>query len=108
MGFLDRLLGRDDNAVFGPPTAPENWRNSDDWLHAWGSPLNIVAGEHQRQNELRELAKCKGRCLCLVNVTLQPEPDNPVDSAAIAAYVGPLQVGYIRREIAAALQDGCA
>ena len=108
MGFLGRVFGRGTDDAFGPPTVPENWRSTDDWLEAWGPPLNIVAGENKRQRELRQLAQCEGRCLRLVNVTLQPEPNNPVDSAAIAAYVGSLQVGYLRREIAAAVQDGCA
>lgn len=108
MGFLNRLRARRDSDAFRPPTAPENWRSTDEWLHSWGPPLNIVAGENRRQPELRELAQCEGRCLRLVDVTLRPEPENPVDSEAIAAYVGLKQVGYLRREIAAAIQDGCA
>ena len=45
-------------------------------------------------------------------VRLEPEPDNPHDSNAIAVYAGPAKIGYIARDNAAwmarAMRDGTA
>lgn len=43
-----------------------------------------------------------------MKVTLAPEPTNRHDPDAVAAFVGRTQVGYLRREVAGALADGCA
>lgn len=102
------MLSSKSAPAYGPPRAQEDWRQRDEWLAAWDAPLNVVVGEQRRQRELRKLANCSGRCLRLVDVTLQPEPDNPVDSAAVATWVNGTQVGYLRAELAAALADGCA
>lgn len=108
MGFLDRFLGHNKPTEFGAPRIPETWRHQQDWLNDWGPPLNIVVGESRHQKELREAAQCDGQCLRLVNVTLQPEPDNPVDSDAIKVLLRGVKIGYLRRELAAGIADGCA
>src|SRR5689334_8334400 len=95
-------------AALPAPNTPESWQHDDDWLTRWGCPLNVVAGEGRRQAELRQLARCDGPCLRPVNVLLEHEPPNPVDSNAIRASVERVHVGYLRAEIAAQLVEGFA
>lgn len=105
MGILDRL--RTNRPALAAPNTPESWRTQNAWCESWGSPRNLIAGESHRQAELRRLAKCKGRCLRLVDVVLAPEPENAYDSNAVAAWVDRVQIGFLRANVAAGLADVC-
>jgi hypothetical protein len=110
--MLSRLRNRFAPSTAGAalpgPNTRESWQRERDWLARWGCPLNVVAGEARRQTELRRLARCDGPCLRLVNVLLEHEPSNPVDSNAIGASVERVHVGYLRADIASQIVEGHA
>lgn len=103
--MLRRLFGGRPEPPHGAPNTPESWQNEADWLVSWGSPFNVVAGESHRQAAIRSAAGKHGRCLVLVNVTLEPEPENRYDANAVRASIGDLHVGYLRAPIAAVANE---
>lgn len=128
MGLLDWLRGRDartpeaaqlradgagaaghaDDALH-PDDVPElpDWIASQAWYEQWGPPSNIVVGEQRYQQNLLDMTAETGedRCFVLTEARLVPEPGNSHDPLAIAVCIGTDQIGYLRRQCAAAL-DG--
>lgn len=116
MGFL-RDMWRDAAAAsrpasavdgFAPPNVPERWAHDSDWLFDWPPPRNVIVGEERHQPLLRKLARCQGRCLRPVDVTLQPEPTNSYDANAIIAMVDHHPIGYLRAVVAAQIAEARA
>jgi hypothetical protein len=76
-------------------------------IERWGPPSNMIVGEENYQPAIKKAAKRPrgGKVFRLVNVSLAPEPDNPVDAFAVSAHVGEATVGYLRAEVAEAIES---
>lgn len=103
MGFLQRIFGSKREEL-SEPNVHEGWMADDAW-RKWEPPLNIVRGESYRQNNLVSLAgkPCKEGYLIPVQVVFIREPANEYDKNAIRAEVRGIHVGYMAKEVAAAL-----
>ena len=92
-----------DEALSGP-NVQQDWIIDKSWSE-WEAPLNIVRGEFYHKKPLESLVGSprQGGYFVPVKVTLCREPSNKHDSNAIRAEVEGKLVGYIAKEVAAAL-----
>jgi hypothetical protein len=84
---------------------PDNWIETGVWRDWVDCPHNVVRGEAQYQEDIRGLAGPIGKkgVLIPVPVVLKREPSNRYDENAIRAEIAERVVGYLARDIAAAL-----
>jgi hypothetical protein len=87
-----------------PPNVQANWKDPDIWAE-WDAPCNWIAGESKYPEVFADLAgppRDEGY-LIPVSVVLSREPRNEYDRNAIVATVDGRTVGYVSRDVAAAV-----
>ena len=87
-----------------PPNVSAGWKSELTWLE-WDPPCNWIAGESRYPEAFAQLAgePRDDGYLVPVEVLLEREPQNSFDENAIVASVAGLKVGYISRDVAAAV-----
>ena len=103
MGLFSRKR-RETAVEVEPPNVQSDWRDPDVWAE-WDAPCNWIAGESKYPEAFAAIAgapRDEGY-LVPVCVVLTREPRNQYDPNAIVATVDGHIVGYISRDVAAAV-----